>query len=148
MVQAHMTRRHSALEAFEALVGTWDTDATHPLFEGVVTGSVTYEWLEGGHFLVQRSHNDHEQFPDAICVIGAPETGDGLLMEYFDSRGVRRTYGISLDDGVLRIWRDQPGFDQRAVATLGPDGFEVLYQLARTPGEWNDDLRATYRRRS
>ena len=34
-------------------------------------------------------------------------------MEYFDSRGVRRTYGVSLDDGVLRIWRDDPGFDQR-----------------------------------
>jgi hypothetical protein len=148
MVQPHMTGRDSALEGFQALAGTWDTEATHPLFEGVVTGSVTYEWLEGGHFLVQRSHNDHELFPDAICVIGAPETGDGLLMEYFDSRGVRRTYGISLDDGVLRIWRDQPGFDQRAVATLAPDCFEIVYQLARTPGEWKDDLRATYRRRS
>lgn len=148
MVQAHMTERDSALEAFEALAGTWDTEATHPLFDGVVTGSVTYEWLEGGHFLVQRSHNDHEQFPDAICVIGAPETGDGLLMEYFDSRGVRRTYGISLDDGVLRVWRDEPGFDQRAIGTLAPDSFEVVYQLARAPGEWNDDLRSTYRRRS
>jgi hypothetical protein len=148
MVQADMTGRDSALAAFEPLVGAWDTEATHPLFDGVVTGSVTYEWLEGGHFLVQRSHNDHEQFPDAICVIGAPETGDGLLMEYFDSRGVRRTYGISLDDGVLRIWRDQPGFDQRAVATVAPDGFEVVHQLARVPGEWKDDLRATYRRRS
>jgi hypothetical protein len=143
----HMNERDSALEGFEALVGTWDTEATHPLFDGVVTGSVTYEWLEGGHFLVQRSHNDHDMFPDAICVIGAPETGEGLLMQYFDSRGVRRTYGIALDDGVLRIWRDQPGFDQRALATLAPDSFEVVYQLARTPGEWNDDLRATYRRR-
>ena len=143
-----MTGRDSGLEGFEALVGTWDTEATHPLFDGVVTGSVSYEWLEGGHFLVQRSHNDHDMFPDAICVIGAPETGEGLLMEYFDSRGVRRTYGISLDDGVLRIWRDQPGFDQRALATLAPDSFEVVYQLARMPGEWKDDLRATYRRRS
>jgi hypothetical protein len=143
-----MNERDSALEGFEALVGTWDTEATHPLFDGVVTGSVTYEWLEGGHFLVQRSHNDHDKFPDAICVIGAPEAGEGLLMEYFDSRGVRRTYGISLDDGVLRIWRDEPGFDQRALATLAPDSFEVVYQLARAPGDWKDDLRSTYRRRS
>jgi hypothetical protein len=37
-----------------------------------------FEWLEGGHFLIQRSRNDHELFPDAICVIGAPEAGDGL----------------------------------------------------------------------
>jgi hypothetical protein len=80
-------------------------------------------------------------------VIGPPEEGDGLVMEYFDSRGVRRTYGISLSDGVLRMWRDAPGFDQRSSATLGPDSFEMLHQLAETPGDWQDDLRVTYRRR-
>jgi hypothetical protein len=143
-----MTERDPALAPFDALIGTWATEATHPLVDAVVSGSVTFEWLEGGHFIVQRSHNDHELFPDAISVIGAPETGDGLVMEYFDSRGVRRTYGISLDDGVLRIWRDQPGFHQRMVATLGRDTFEAVAQLAETPGEWKDDLRAVYRRRA
>jgi hypothetical protein len=141
-----MTDRDPALEPFEALIGTWATEATHPAVDAVVPGTVTYEWLEGGHFIVVRSHNEHELFPDGICVIGAPETGDGLLMEYFDSRGVRRTYGISLEDGVLRSWRDAPGFDQRSFATLADDSFEAVYQLARTPGEWKDDLRVTYRR--
>jgi hypothetical protein len=46
----------------------------------------------------------------AISVIGAPEAGNGLVMEYFDLRGVRRTYGVSLEGGVLRIWRDDPTF--------------------------------------
>jgi hypothetical protein len=142
-----MTDRDPRLAPFDALIGTWATEATHPLVDAVVPGTVTFEWLEGERFVVQRSHNEHELFPDAICVIGAPETGDGLVMEYFDSRGVRRTYGVSLDDGVLRFWRDQPGFDQRFSATLGPDGFEGLAQLAETPGEWKDDLRVTYRRR-
>jgi hypothetical protein len=103
-----MTERDPALAPFEALIGTWTTRATHPLFDAVVPGSVTFEWFEGGHFLVQRFHNDHESFPDAIGVIGVPERGDGLVMEYFDSRGVRPTYGVSLDDGVLRLWRDDP----------------------------------------
>ncbi len=142
-----MSQRHPALEPFGALIGTWATEATHPMVDAVVPGTVTFEWLEGGHFLLQRSHNDHEAFPDAIGVIGAPETGEGLVMEYFDSRGVRRTYGVSLGDGVLRWWRDAPGFDQRFSATLGPDAFEGLAQLARAPGEWRDDLRVTYRRR-
>jgi hypothetical protein len=137
----------SPLAPFDQLIGTWDTEARHQLFDGVVTGHVTYEWLEGRHFVIQRSHNDHELFPDAICVIGAPEEGDGLLMEYFDSRGVRRTYNISLDDGVLRIWRDQPGFDQRFEATLAPDVYEGTFQLAETPGEWLDDMTVVYRRR-
>ncbi len=141
-----MTERDPALEPFDALIGTWATEATHPLFDGVVPGAITFEWLEGGHFLVQRSHSDHESFPDAISVIGAPEAGDGLVMEYFDSRGVRRTYGVSLDDGVLRIRRDDPGFAQRFSATLGQDPFEGRWQIARTPGDWQDDLRVSYRR--
>jgi hypothetical protein len=142
-----MTDRDPALEPFDALIGTWGTDATHPLVDAVVPGSVTFEWLEGGRFLIQRSRNDHESFPDAISVIGAPEAGDGLVMEYFDSRGVRRTYGVSLDDGVLRIWRDAPGFDQRFSATLGQDDFEGQWQLAEAPGDWRDDLKVIYRRR-
>ena len=142
-----MPDRDPVLEPFDALIGTWATEATHPQFEGVVPGSIEFEWLAGGHFLVQRIHNDHELFPDAICVIGAPESGDGLSMEYFDSRGVRRTYGIALEDRVLRIWRDAPGFDQRFSATLGRDEFEGLWQLARTPGDWQDDLKMIYRRR-
>jgi hypothetical protein len=142
-----MTERDPVLEPFDALIGTWTTEATHPLFDAVVPGSTTFEWVEGGHFLVQRSHNDHELFPDAISVIGAPEDGGGLVMEYFDSRGVRRTYRVSLDDGVLRIWRDDPAFAQRFSATLARDTFEGQWQLARTPGDWQDDLKVTYRRR-
>ena len=139
--------RDSALEPFEALIGTWVTEATHPMFDGVVSGWTTFEWLEGGHFIVGRSHNDHEAFPDSIAVLGAPETGKGLLMESFDSRGVRRTYGVSLEDGVLRIWRDHPGFDQRFSARPEPDSFEGLWELARTPGVWQEDLKVIYRRR-
>ena len=142
-----MTERGAALAAFEPLIGTWATEATHPMVDVVVPGSIIFEWLEGGHFLVQRSRNDHELLPDAIGVIGAPESGEGLVLEYFDSRGVRRTYGVSLEDGVLRIWRDAPGFDQRFSATLGADTFEGLWQLAETPGDWRDDLKVTYRRR-
>jgi hypothetical protein len=138
--------RNHALEPFDALIGTWATEATHPLIDGVVPGSVTFEWLEGGRFLIQRSRNEHEPF-EAICVIGAHEAGDGLVMESFDSRGVRRTYGVSLDGGVLRMWREHPGFDQRFSAPLGHDAFEGLWQLAETPGHWQDDLKVTYRRR-
>src|SRR3954451_6098940 len=58
-----MTDRDPMLEPFDALIGTWSTEATHPMVDEVVTGSATFEWLEGGHFVVLRSHNDHELFP-------------------------------------------------------------------------------------
>jgi hypothetical protein len=142
-----MSKRDPALEPFDALVGTWNTEAKHVAVDGGVSGTVTFEWLEGGHFLVQRSHVNHELFPDAICIIGAPESGEGLVMEYFDSRGVRRTYSVSLDDGVWRWWREAPGFDQRFSATLGRDAFEGLYELAETSSDWREDMTVTYRRR-
>jgi hypothetical protein len=142
-----MNQRDPILAPFDVLIGTWATQATHPLIDEVVAGSTAFEWLEGSRFLIQRSHNDHELFPDSLWIIGAPESGDGLVMELFDSRGVRRTYGVSIDDGVLRAWRDAPGFDQRFSATLAPEQFEGQWQLARTPGDWQDDLKVNYRRR-
>lgn len=143
-----MTELDPALAPFDGLIGTWATESTHPQFDGVVRGSVTFEWLDGGHFIIEQAQNDHELFPDALSVIGAPEAGDGLIMDYFDSRGVRRTYLVSVDDGVLRIWRDDPTFAQRFSATLGRDSFEGQWQLARTPGDWQDDLKVSYRRRN
>jgi hypothetical protein len=141
-----MTEQDPMLEPFDALIGTWATESTHPLFDEVVPGSVTYEWLEGGHFLIQRSRNEHELLPDAIWVIGVAEARDGLVLEYFDSRGVRRTYDGSLDGGLLRIWGSFPEFAQRFSATLGGDAFDGQWQLARTPGDWQDDLKVVYRR--
>ena len=134
------------LEPFSALIGTWVTEATHPELDAVVSGSTDYAWLEGERFVIQRSRNDHEQFPDAVSVIGPDPAGEGLVMEYFDSRGARRTYGISLDDGVLRMERAEPGFDQRFTAVIAPEAFEGHWQLARSPGEWRDDLSVRYRR--
>ena len=47
-----MTEREPSLDAFDRLVGAWSTQATHPMMDGVVPGTVTFEWLEGGRFLI------------------------------------------------------------------------------------------------
>jgi hypothetical protein len=142
-----MTERDPTLEPFDVLIGNWTTESTHPLVDELVPGDTSFEWLEGNRFLIWRSRSDHELFPDAIAVIGHPEAGGGLLMEYFDSRGVRRTYSVSLEDGLLRMWREQPGFDQRFSATLARETFEGQWQIARTQGDWRADLKVIYRRR-
>ena len=38
-----MTERDLTLEPFDALIGTWTTEATHPLVDDVVPGSITFE---------------------------------------------------------------------------------------------------------
>jgi hypothetical protein len=112
----------------------------------VVPGRTTFEWLEGGHFLIGRSTNEHPDFPDSLTVLG-PD-GDGLSMRYFDSRGVVRTYATSLADGVWHLSRDDPDFAQRFAGTLDEGGGTItgVWQLCEDGSTWNDDLEITYRR--
>jgi hypothetical protein len=135
------------LRDLDRLVGDWTLEATHPAFPDlVVPGRSSFEWLEGEQFLIQRSRADHPDFPDSISVIGPVE--ERLAMYYFDSRGVHRVYEMSFDDGVLRIWRDAPGFSQRLEARLADDGdsFGGVWKLSRDDVTWDDDLEITYRR--
>ncbi|HEX2469746.1 MAG TPA: hypothetical protein VHK05_04080 [Candidatus Limnocylindrales bacterium] len=137
--------RRPELEPFEALAGAWKSIATHPSLPGVeVPGTATFEWLEGGHFLIGRSRNEHADFPDSLLVIGAG--GDGLVMHYYDSRGVERVYGTSLRDGVWRLWRDDPDFAQRFVGTFEDRGSTItgLWKVAEDGGTWADDLAISY----
>src|SRR3954471_8084614 len=65
------TKTEPELEALNRLVGTWNTEATHPALPGVVVpGTVTVEWLEGERFLIHRARVDHPDFPDSISIIG------------------------------------------------------------------------------
>jgi hypothetical protein len=135
------------LEPFGALVGEWEIEAIHPAVrDTVVSGSASFEWLEGEEFMIQRSSAEHPDFPDAIWIIGV--TDDRLTMHYFDSRGVFRVYEASFEGGVLRIWREAPGFSQRFEGPLNDDGRTIdgLWKLSTDDSTWNDDLKTTYRR--
>jgi hypothetical protein len=137
------------LQRLEALVGEWATEATHPAVPGIVVrGHAALEWLEGKRFLIQRSGNDHPDFPDAITITGL--FGDGLAMHYYDSRGVHRVYGTSFDDGVWRLWRDAHEFSQRFEGTFADGGNTIrgLWQISHDHATWEDDLEITYRRRA
>jgi hypothetical protein len=135
------------LEPFQALIGAWTTEATHPLFPSlVVHGRSSFEWLEGEQFVILRAQTDHPEFPDSVSVIGPVE--EQLRMYYFDSRGVHRIYEMSFAGGVLTISRDAPGFSQRFEARLSDDGdsFGGVWELSRDDETWDDDLEITYRR--
>ena len=139
------------LEPFEALIGEWTMELTHPAVEDtVIRGWTTYEWLEGGRFLIQRAANEHPDFPDSLSVIGVMEGENDLSMQYFDSRGVHRVYAIGFDGRELMLERDAPGFAQRGSAKLSDDGSTLagVWQLNEDDQGYRDDLAFTYRRAS
>jgi len=116
-----MTDRDPLLAPLEALLGTWDTEITHRLVDGVVTGRTAFAWGPGERYVLLRSEVDDARFPGAVQVLGRRESGEGLGLEHFDTRGVRRTYPAAVEGGVLRWGRDEPGFEQRGVLELRAD---------------------------
>jgi hypothetical protein len=133
---------------WQRLVGRWATEATHPAFPGsVISGESTFEWLEDQRFLIQRSHYDHPEIPDAIAVSGII---DGRpLMHYFDRRGVHRVFAVDFTAASWRFWNDAPGFSQRFTGTFrdGDNAIKGQGELSRDDGiTWEPDLAITYRR--
>jgi hypothetical protein len=95
------------LELLGALTGARTTEGRHPLLPGdAITGRATFEWLDGGQFLIQRSHYDHPQIPDAVTVTGVVD--DRLSMHYFDSRGVHRLYSGGRGPGGVALLARRP----------------------------------------
>jgi hypothetical protein len=138
---------NSRPQLMEPLVGTWATEGKHSMLPGeVIRGRATFEWLDGCHFLIWRSHYDHRAIPDAIAITGVMDSR--LSMHYFDSRGVHRVFLVTMTPGTWRFSRDGPDFSQRVTATFSDDGNTITShgQLSRDGASWEDDLALTYRR--
>ena len=139
-----------ALAQLDALVGQWTMEAGPPggpPWPG--SGRVTFEWLEGGSFLVQRWTIDVPEAPNGIAIIGRADEPGRFRQHYFDSRGVHRVYEMTLDQGVWTLSRDAPDpFPQRFTRTLGEDGATIVGRWEKAPDgrTWETDFDMTYRR--
>jgi hypothetical protein len=147
LVMKRMTMNADLRSLGARLVGRWTTEATHPGLPGVIlTGYSEIEWLEGERFLIDRSHHDHPDVPDAISIIGDT---DGLQMHYFDSRGVYRIYETSVTDEGWEIamdanapfWQRMTFFFEDDEQTIAGHG-----KLSHDGVHWEDDLQIMYRR--
>ena len=138
-----------ALAPLSVLVGTWDTVGTHPLVPGkTFHGRTSFEWIEGGAFLMMRSRIDEPEIPSGIAVFGTDDSTGECSMLYFDERGVSRRYEVSVRDGVVHWWRDAPGMSQRNTVTIAPDGRTMASrgEMSRDDAGWEPDLALTYTR--
>jgi hypothetical protein len=136
------------------LVSEWTLRVTFPGAPPVEGGSMVFEWLKGRRFLVQRWEVPVPEAPDGVAVIGFDEGRGTLLQHYFDSRGVARVYQMRLDDGVWRLWRDEPDFSpldfaQRFTGTFSDDGERITgrWEIAHDGFTWEHDFDLTYFRK-
>lgn len=143
-------RRDPALERLEALVGEWTIEAGPPggtPWPG--KAGVTFEWLEGRTFLIERWKSDLPEAPDGIAIIGTGDEPGTFRQYYFDSRGVHRIYEMTLGDGAWNLWRDAPDpFPQRYTGTFSDDGKKITgcWEKAEDGASWETDFDLSYRR--
>jgi hypothetical protein len=153
-----MTTRDASLEALEPFVGEWRMSAA---FEGAPPSDqaahVSFDFLPGRQFLIQRWEISIPDAPpevptSGIAIIGAdPESEAGYLQHYFDSRGVARLYKMSFEDGVWKLWRDEPDFSpldfsQRFVGTFSDDRKSITrrWDICHDGKTWEHDFDLTY----
>ena len=138
----------------EALLGEWSIEVSLPgAPEGDVGARVTFEWLPGEKFLLQRWQIPVPEAPDGLAVIGYDEGRGTLLQHYFDSRGVARVYEMTLADGVWTLTRERPDFSpfdfaQRYEGRFTDDGgaIEGRWDIRHEGEDWRKDFDITYRR--
>lgn len=142
--------RDPALDRLDALVGRWTMEAGPPggpPWPG--EASMTFEWLEGRRFMIQRWAIEMPEAPDGIAIIGAGDETGAFRQHYFDSRGIHRVYEMTLEAGTWRLWRDATDpFPQRFSATFSDDGAVITgrWEKAEDGSTWATDFDLTYRR--
>jgi hypothetical protein len=137
------------LEPLSVLIGTWNTVGMHPLWpETTLHGRTSFEWLEGGAFLMMHTAIDEPGIPTGIAIFGSDDSAGEMFMLYFDERGVSRKYEVEGHDRNWKWWRDAPGFSQRFTVTLSDDGRSMLGkgELSRDGSTWEKDLELRYTR--
>lgn len=136
------------LASFAPFIGTWRTEGRHPMLPTTLHGRTVFEWRDGGAFLCVRSEIDEPGVPSGISIIGSDDKMGTFAMLYFDERGVSRRYEVAMDGGVMRWWRDAPGFMQRYTVTMSVDGNTLhgVGELSKDDGPWGPDLELTYTR--
>ncbi len=150
---ATRTSSSDSLEALKPLVGEWRLAATFKDMPSADIGArVTFAWLPGERFLIQRWEVPTPEAPDGIAIIGAdPARAGNYLQHYFDTRGVARVYKMSFENGVWKLWRDEADFSpldfsQRYTGTFSDDGTTIAgaWEICHDGTTWEHDFDLTY----
>jgi hypothetical protein len=135
----------SPLASAAALLGVWTMESPQfPEFRG----RATIEWMEDGAYLAVRDDVEEGDFPSGVWIVGADDSLDDCVSLYSDSRGVRRTYQMSVDAGVWKIWRSAPEFSQRFTGQVADDRktINAKWEMLQGNSNWETDFELIYRK--
>jgi hypothetical protein len=146
---AHATP-NAPLERLAVFIEEWNIEISamsfHPDPSGVEHGHGSFDWLEGGAFLIPRSEVSATDWPRSTAMIAPDDAVDAYGMLYFDSHGISRIYKMTLSGGIWTIWRDFPGFSQRFLGTFSDDGniITARWEKCSNGSKWEHDFDLKY----
>jgi hypothetical protein len=111
----------SDLAALDRLVGAWE-------LSGGVRGKVTYEWMAGGFFLLQRVElEQHGRRIEGLEIIGHERPFGGepsaeIKSRFYSNTGDTLDYVYELEGDTLTIWGGEKGSPAYYRGTFGGDG--------------------------
>jgi hypothetical protein len=120
--QNDQPRPNPDLKPFERLIGRWKQS-------GEVSGEITYEWTEGGFFLIQ--HVDLEQYGQKIKgfeLIGhihpfGEEPGQDIKSRFYSFLdGMTLDYVYEIEGDTLTIWGGERGSPAYYKGQFSEDG--------------------------
>jgi uncharacterized protein YndB with AHSA1/START domain len=117
------------LRRLDPFVGTWSMQGKEADEYGEISGTLTFEWMEGGYFLLQHVDLDHAGRPvKGIEVIGYGRDWEGraprdCTSHFFDNDGNHFEYVYEVgDDGTVTIWGGYVGSPAAFRARMSEDG--------------------------
>jgi len=140
--------KNPALKPFTQLIGEWQITGTHPYFPGVeLHGRASFNWHEGGAFIIVHSQIDHNEFPDGVEIFGSDNVSKEYFMIHFDERGTSRWYNVSVQPDGIKWWRDNPDFSQAfSLVVQDANTMKSSGKMRQQGKDWEDDLALSYKR--
>jgi hypothetical protein len=148
--QQTLFRSNPALDQLVPFIGEWNIEITNMSFDpdasALVQGHSSFDWLQGGAFLIQHSEIANPDFPRSTAIMGPDDAAETYRMLYYDSRGVSRIYRMNFSGGIWTIWRDFPGFSQRFNGAFSEDGkvITAYWEKSSDGSNWERDFDLTY----
>jgi hypothetical protein len=91
-------RPNPALKSLDAMVGTWDLKGRESGSDGEIQGQVTFEWMEGGFYLVQHVDMDYVGHEGrGTEYIGYDESNEILKSSFFSNQEPGSFGGVALE---------------------------------------------------
>jgi hypothetical protein len=145
--------KKDGLKQLEPFVGEWSLEMVMPGQKPTpdIGARVSFEWMPGNRWVIERWTVPVPDAPDGIAVIGYDEGGGKLLQHYFDQRGVARVYEMSFEGGVWKLERTREDFSpyefaQRYTGTFSKDGDRIdgTWEIAHDKKTWEKDFDLNY----